>query len=191
MSIKRIGRREKKKKAKKKKEINIEQTLLKDRTLFFMDRVGTKSSREIIKQLYALDKISHKEITLMISSFGGNIESGFAIMDAIRNTKSKVHTIISGAAYSMGSLISIVGDKRSMTEDCIWMAHPGLEGIVDYFEFIRDRIKSLDIIDKIIDRIYTKNTKLTKKEINFAKRGELWLASDECLKKGIVDKIIK
>lgn len=179
-----------KKKKTKSKEIDVDQTLLKKRTLFFIDIVKSKSSKDIIKELYALDEVNHKEITLYVNSYGGCIEDGFGIIDAIQRTKSKVHTIISGAAFSMGSLISIVGNKRSMTKNSVWMTHPGSEYVEDYFGFIKDRVKALKILDKITDNLYRQNTNLTDKEISFAKRGEIWLSPKECLDKGIVDKII-
>ena len=39
--------------------------------------------------------------------------------------------------------------------------------------------------------MYKQKTKLTKEDYEQICAGELWLSSEECLKKGIIDKILK
>ncbi len=106
----------------------------------------------------------------------------------------KVKDVVSnfvGIACSMAALISVTGGLRVMTEDSIWMAHPPSGGVGgDYFNYERDRMKLLDLHEETIDEILKKCTKLTPKEITKSKTGELWLSAKECLKKGIVDKIV-
>jgi len=172
------------------KRFDLDKILYEDRKLFLMNTVNYESSVELIKYLHALDKDNHKLITIYINTNGGHVESGFAIMDAMQEVKSRVKTIITGAAYSMGSLISIIGDEREMTELSAWMAHPVTEFIYDYSAFIKDRVKSLNMIDELITELYDTYTFLSHDEIEKAKRGELWLSPKECLEKGIIDNII-
>ena len=185
-----------KKKSKKLKkrsipDIKIDQILLRDRQLFLFNDINEKIAKGIVQNLYALDVINHKRIILKINSPGGHISDGIAILDAIRTIKSPVITWITGIACSMAALISVTGGLRVMTEDSIWMAHPPSGGVGgDYFNYERDRMKLLDLHEETIDEILKKCTKLTPKEIMKGKTGELWLSAKECLKKGIVDKIV-
>ena len=172
-------------------DIKVDQILLRDRQLFLFESINEKIAKGIVQNLYALDVINHKRIILKINSPGGSISDGVAILDAIRTIKSPVITWITGEVCSMAALISVTGNYRVMTKDSIWMAHPPREGVSsDYFNFERDRIKRLDLSEKVGDEILKKYTKLSPEEIIKSKTGELWLSAKECLKKGIVDKIV-
>lgn len=183
-----------KKSSKKKRTINeikVEQILLRDRTLLLFDVIDEKLSKDIISKLIALDILNQNRMILRINSGGGNIIDGLAILDAMRTVKSPIITWITGIAGSMAGLISVCGNLRLISQDSIWMAHPPQGGVhYDYFGYERDRVKLLDLLENTIDEILKKYTKLSPKEIMKAKTGELWLNSKQCLKKGIVDKII-
>lgn len=185
----------KKRKVKKQKKstskILVDQILLKNRELFLFSVIDEKLSKELVQKFLALDYLNHQRIVLKINSPGGTISDGVAILDAIRIIKSPVITWITGESCSMASLISVTGNLRVMTKDSVWMAHPASGGVSpDYFSFERDRMKMIDLYEKVMDEILKKHTKLTPKEIMKTKTGELWLNSADCLKKGIVDKII-
>lgn len=185
----------KKKKLKKKKltlnEIKPDQILLNDRSILLFDNINHKTAKDVISRLIALDKLNKKRIILRINSGGGTVADGIAIIDTIRLIESPVVTWVTGLAGSMAGLIAICGNFRVMTKDSALMLHPAMGGVnPDYFHMERDRMKLLDLREKALDEILKKRTKLTPKEIMKAKTGELWLNAQECLDKGIVDKII-
>lgn len=177
-------------------DLKIDQMLLRARNLFLFGAIDEKLSKELVKQILALNilnKLEHENqpILIRINSGGGQISAGLSIIDAIKYVKAPIMTLISGEACSMAGLISVMGDKRIMTKNSVWMAHPPAGGVRhDYFQFERDRIKSLELYEKIIEQILKKKTKLTKTEVKKAKHGELWLDAQQCKKKGIVDHII-
>ena len=177
---------------KKPKKIDVDQILLAERQLFLFDVIKQESTRNLIKNMIALDKQATAPIALYINSPGGNVDCGFAIIDSINGIESPVFTIIVGEACSMAGLISIAGRKRFMTKHSVWMAHDMAGGIHgDYTTKIKDRAKFLEREQEKLQRFLAQNTKLTAKEITKAQHGELWLAPDECLKKGIIDEVIK
>lgn len=95
-----------------------------------------------------------------------------------------------GEADSMGAIISIVGSKRSATRNSCWMTHDIEIYLEESLKKVKDRVKFLDKYDEMFTNLFLLHTKLTKKEINRAKIGELWLFSDEMLEKGVIDEII-
>jgi len=174
------------------KEIKIDQILLNARQIFLFKEINEKSSLDIVNKLVSLDNIKTDEICLYINSPGGDIDYGFAIIDAIKAIKSHVITIISGHACSMAGVVSIAGDKRLITENSVWMSHDMSGGIHgDYTTKILDRSDYLKREQRRLFDFLKIHTKLSNKELQIAQHGELWLYPEECKEKGIVDKIIK
>ncbi len=120
-------------------EIKIDQILLKQRQVFLYDAVNAESTRNITKELIALDQLNNEPIALWINSGGGNIYDGLSIIATMKGLKSKIITIINGMAASMAGFISVSGDARVMTENSVFMCHDGKTGIIDYFEKVFDR----------------------------------------------------
>jgi ATP-dependent Clp protease protease subunit len=131
-----------------------------------------------------------KEITLEINSPGGMVSYGLSIIDTINNIKAPVTTVISGEACSMAAMISVVGTKRYITRNAVWMEHSTSDLVGDYLTHIKDRTNFLIKLERRMDSILKNKTKLTTKQMSQIKNGELWLFADEALQCGVVDKII-
>ena len=173
-------------------EVDIDRILWIERQLFLFDEsIDNKVALRLIKQLKALNYVNDKTpITIWINCYGGQCDAGLSIIDAIQKSKAPIATWISGVACSMASLISIVGDARIMYKHAVWMSHPTKVGQTDYVPFIKDRMISHNIWQKTKLTLLKKHTKLTKKEITKVLSGEMWLTAQQCLKKGIIDKIV-
>jgi len=172
-------------------DYNVDSINFHNRKLILCGDIEERIAYKIISKLFALDSIDpSKPIELTINTCGGNCNDGMAIAEAIVEIDAPVHTIIMGEADSMGAIISIVGAKRSATRNSVWMSHDIQIYLEDYLKKIKDRVKFLEKYDKMFTNLFLLHTKLTKKEINRAKIGELWLFVDEMLEKGIIDEII-
>ena len=173
------------------KDLKIDQILLKTRCVFIYGVIDEKMSCEVTKQLIALNLVSKEPIYVRINSGGGSVMDGLAIIDTIKSLTCPIITVICGKAFSMGGIISVVGNARVMTENSIWLGHPIAGGSNDdYINFQRDRIAFIDLLEESGDEILKKHTKLSPKDLMKMKNGELWLKAEDCVKKGIVDKII-
>ena len=172
-------------------EYSISDKLKEKRAILLFEEINIKLSKDIIEQMLAMDIANSKEpIWLYINSVGGYVPAGLAIVDMMNKVKSPVYTVIVGEACSMGSIISVCGKKRFMTENSYFMGHPMTFGVSDYTGVVLDRVKyGLKLQEQLIN-IYKKNTRLTKKDLEKMLRGELWLNAKECLKKGVIDKIL-
>ena len=173
-----------------KQEFDVDLTLLQNRQLFLFEDINEKSSKKIIKKLYALDTINSKPIMMYINSPGGSCSDGFAIIDAMKTVRSPIVTIISNEVCSMAGHISVNGDHRVCYENSIFMAHDMASYVEDYSLKIRDRADFLETLYQLLENNLKKHTKLSSEELLKSRTGELWLFADDMLKKGIVDEIL-
>jgi len=174
-----------------KKDIKIDQILLLYRNVFVYDTIDESLAFIVNKQLLALDRLNDKPIYMWINSRGGQVSSGLSIIDTMSIIKSNIITIISGTACSMAGILSINGDARLMTKNAVWMAHDMTSGDYDYTTKLMARTDYYKELQKDLFNIIRKKTKLSEIEIQKAIHEELWLNTQECLKKGIIDKIWK
>jgi ATP-dependent Clp protease protease subunit len=173
----------------------IDLALLEKRRIFLSDGVDADSAREVIRRLWYLDHLAPgKPILFVINSPGGSVDSGFAIWDAIKMIHSPVHTLVTGLAASMGSLLSLSSGKgkRFATPNARIMIHQPLIGGV-----IRGQATDLDIQARemlktramIVD-IYAQATGKEAKVIEKAIDRDNWMTAQEALDFGLLDKIV-
>jgi len=165
----------------------------KNRLIYLYDLIDDGSSENVNKKLLGMYLRNKKPITIEINSPGGDCCQGLSIIDTIERIKKaggKVYTIITGSACSMGSVISIVGSKRFMSKNAYYMMHPMVLWNNDYLPFVKDRVRFAEELYKRIIAIYRENTKLPEDIIKQAMHGEIWLTAEECLKYGVIDKIL-
>jgi len=165
--------------------------LNKNRYILLYDEINNLSSDMVCSKLRAMNYLDErKPITLEINSPGGMVCYGLAIIDTIHAIKAPVNTIITGEACSMAAMISVVGNKRYITRNAVWMQHCSSDMVGDYLTHIKDRTTFLIKLEKRMDAILKNKTHLIAKQMNQIRNGELWLFADEALQYGIVDKII-
>ncbi len=166
--------------------------LNKERYILLYNSICEESADIIVTKIKAMNILDNKlPITIEINSGGGDVSCGFSIINAIEQSQAPIHTVVSGQCCSMAALISITGKKRSIYYNSYWMQHPLSSGQADYLQFIKDQTTYLIHLDKTTEKLLRKYTKLNKKDLNKIANGQLWLSAEDCLVKGIVDKIIK
>lgn len=105
-----------------------------ERKLYLKEDVDEKSVMPLIEAIHRInDDDAEKEkeyngwerepIQLYIYTYGGICYAGFALIDAIRASKTPVHTIVLGTAMSMGIFIFNAGHKRLIGEHATLMYH--------------------------------------------------------------------
>jgi len=165
--------------------------LNKNRYILLYDEINNCSADMICSKLRAMNYLDKKKpIYLELSSPGGWVSYGLAILDTMEAIEAPVYTIINGEVCSMAAMISIIGKKRFMTKNSVWMQHSTSDLIGDYLQHIKDRTSYLLKMEKRMNNILRKHTKLNARQMNQIRNGELWLFSDEALKYGVIDKII-
>jgi len=172
------------------KEEAFQCILNKQRHILLFSDINAEIANNVVTKIYAMNEINKKApIVLEINSPGGSVADGFAIINAIKSSAAPIITLINGEACSMAAYISIFGNKRYMYKNSFWMMHPMSSGVNDYVSFIKDRAKYLSVLDNIMIEILKQKTKLSKVDIEKAINGELWFNAEQCLARGVVDKL--
>jgi ATP-dependent Clp protease protease subunit len=147
-----------------------------------------------ILQYNTLDKDipveKRKPILLYISSNGGEIDAGFALIDTILCSKTPVYTINSGYLYSMGLLIGLAGHKRYAFQNSKYLLHDG-----SYFTYnsgakAQDQMEFYRRAEQKTKEYIVSRSKISNEEYEEKLRIEWYLFAEEAKEKGFVDYII-
>ena len=174
------------------KDLNYNDKVLKNRDIHIFDTVDSKSMEKAIKQVLALELTEKAPIRIWINTPGGCVHSGLAFANTLRRVKSHIITIVDNQACSMGGIISVVGDTRYIASTGFWMGHDMRGGIWgDYSAKVEDRADYVKKLWNVLVKHFEKYTKLTKRDLEKLRNGELWLTAGEALEKGVADKILE
>ena len=162
-----------------------------NRYILLYDEISNISADMVCSKLKAMNYLSKTEpISIEINSPGGWVTYGFSIIDTILSIEAPVHTIISGEACSMAAMISIVGKKRFITPNGFWMQHSTQDLLSGNVNNIKDQAGFVIKLEKHMNEILKKYTKLNQRQLTQIRNGQLWLFAEDALKYGIVDKIL-
>lgn len=130
-----------------------------------------------------------KPIKLYIDSPGGSLSETFTIIDSIRLSRTPVHGICIGTAYSGGFFILIACHKRIGYRHSSYLFHEGstaTEGtsgqFENYTEFYKRQLRQLRGVV-----IYYTN--ITEEEYDKIKKDDIWYDAKQALEAGIIDEI--
>jgi ATP-dependent protease ClpP protease subunit len=168
--------------------------------IYFYSEVDRDSIYDLVKLIQEAEedvlltnlKLKLKEelpIYIHISFYGGSVFAAYIAIDAIKSCKVPIHTIITGATASAGTLISICGKKRYITPLGNMLIHQLSSSFWGKMDEIEDEYKNLEDMMKKIKEIYIDHTNIPKKELSDLLKHDLWLNSDKCIKYGLVDEI--
>lgn len=145
---------------------------------------------------YQLKDAGSQDITLNISSPGGNVTEGLAMYDMLEAYEGNTTTLGFGLVASIASIIMLAGKRVKMTPNSFFMIHnPWTMAIGDSEELFANA-ELLAKMEKKLQNIYvSKLQKSGKIEGNIelkVKRmmdAETWLTADEALAMGFIDEI--
>lgn len=181
---------------------------MKDNHIYFRTAVNMDSVNKLTKlineanekyetakssKIFASAVIEPKPIYLHISSYGGSVHAGLIAYDAIKNSPVPIYTVVEGYACSMGSIMSVAGAKRFMTEHSTILIHQisgGASGTFAQMEEAHENHKL--IMNQLIDIYFTNcGGKMKKKDIREALKHDYYWTYKECQKRGLVDDLYK
>ena len=136
-------------------------------------------------------KIEPKPITLYITSNGGYVYQVFSAIDTIRGMKIPVHTVCKGFVASAGTLLSLAGKKRLITESSYMLIHELRAGYWGKFTHLTESFENSKQLMDHIKSYYLTRTKITSDELDEHLKKDISWNAEMCLEKGLVDEIIK
>jgi ATP-dependent protease ClpP protease subunit len=132
-----------------------------------------------------------KPIYLHITSHGGLLFAGFMGCDMIMNSAIPIYTIVEGNVASAGTLMSIVGKKRYMTENAFLLIHQLSSMEMGNFEQLKDEHENNTQLMKRVKSMYLKYTNLTVKQLKKILKHDIYWNYDTAKKYGLVDELYR
>ena len=130
-------------------------------------------------------------INFFINSNGGDITTGFAIINFIQQMQTPVNMIVS-KAYSMATaiLLSVPLENRYMFEDATILIHEGSMELGGGLRKVTSTMKFMNEVSKRYDNMIIKNTNISKSKLQKKKGDEWFIFAEKAKKLGLVGAII-
>jgi len=176
------------------RSFDIYSRLLKERIIFLGTGIDDYVSSLVIAQLLFLEADDpKKDIYMYINSPGGVITSGMGIIDTMNYIKPDIATICVGQAASMAAVILSAGSKgkRSALENSRIMIHQPLGGVQGQATDIEIHTKEILFLKERLNNILSQNTGKKVKTIENDTNRDNFMSSEEAIKYGIIDQIVR
>lgn len=176
--------------------------LMEDRIILLQGPVNQGMAGAIVAQLLYLGE-KHKNdpekgpISLYIDSPGGSVDAGMAIYDAMNFVQARygipIKTVGIGMNMSMGSFLLSAGTPghRVMTANSDHMVHQpsgGMQGTATDMNISNEYMKETK---ERMAHLYVAHTKMSYEDVKrLSDHGDSYLRAEECLKLGIIDRIM-
>jgi len=173
---------------------DIYSRLLKDRIIFIGEQVHDDMANTIIAQMLFLESEDpNKDINIYINSPGGSVTAGLAIYDTMEYVQPDMTTICMGQSTSMAALLLAAGakGKRYALPHSRVMIHQPLGGVQGQATDIDIQAKEILKIKDMLAHILAKHTGQTLEKIREDTERDFFMDSEDALKYGIIDKVIK
>jgi len=166
--------------------------LLEDRIVFINGEIEDGIANVVVAQLLYLEgKDPDKDISIYINSPGGSVTAGMAIYDTMQYIKCDVSTICIGLAASMGAFLLTAGTKgkRYSLPNSSMMIHQVLGGASGQATDVLIHAEQLLRTKKKLNLLLSKHTGQPLEVIERDTERDHYMAPDEALKYGLIDKI--
>ena len=173
---------------------DIYSRLLKERIIFLVGTVNDNIASLVTAQFLFLESENpKKEIFFYINSPGGLVTSGLGIYDTMQYIKSPVSTLCIGQASSMGSFLLAAGEKgkRFSLPNSRIMVHQPSAGFQGQATDIQIHAKEILSLKERLNKIYSKHTGKSIKEISQALERDKFMTAEEAKDFGLIDSVVE
>ena len=173
---------------------DIYSRLLKERIVFLVGGVNDSVASLVTAQLLFLESDNpKKEIYFYINSPGGLVTSGLGIYDTMQYIKSPVSTLCIGQASSMGPFLLAAGEKgkRFSLPNSRITVHQPSAGFQGQATDIQIHAKEILSLKERLNKIYSKHTGKSVKEIATALERDKFMTAEEAKNFGLIDKVVE
>jgi ATP-dependent Clp protease protease subunit len=173
---------------------DIYSRLLKERIVFLVGNVNDNIASLVTAQFLFLESENpKKEIFFYINSPGGLVTSGLGIYDTMQYIKSPVSTLCIGQASSMGSFLLAAGEKekRFSLPNSRIMVHQPSAGFQGQATDIQIHAKEILSLKERLNKIYSKHTGKSIKEISQALERDKFMTAEEAKEFGLIDTVVE
>lgn len=147
-------------------------------------------SSDIVRQLLEAEKL-YKTIEIRLNSPGGEVYTGIAIFNALRNSKAEIRIYVDGIAASMGAIIALCGRHVEASKYSKFMFHGASGGCWGNRKEIEQYLTQLEEIDNTLCKMLSEKCGKTEDEIRetYFDGQDHWITAEEALALGFIDGI--
>lgn len=175
------------------RSFDIYSRLLRDRIVMINGEIEPQMSTAVVAQLLFLESENpNADISLYINSPGGDIASGWAIMDTMNYIKSPVSTIGMGLVASMASVLLAAGEKgkRFALPNAEIMIHQPLGGLQGQATDMEIGMRKMQMVKENLTKQMAEFTGKKVKEVHDAMERDNWMTPPQAKDFGIIDKVL-
>ena len=175
-------------------QMDVFSRLMMDRIIFLGTEVNDYTANVIQAQLLYLDSVdSDKDISIYLNTPGGSVYAGLGIYDTMQFVKSRVATICTGMAASMGAVLLVAGEKgmRAALPHSRGMIHQPMGGIQGQASDIEITAKEILKLKDELYQIIADHSGQAMKKIRQDADRDYWMTAAEALEYGMIDKVYK
>lgn len=165
--------------------------LMMDRIIFVGTEIDNDVANIVQAQLLYLQSLDDKaDISLYLNTPGGIVSAGLGIYDTMQLIKPNVNTICTGLAASMGSILLVAGEERSILPHARVMIHQPLGGVTGQASDILIEAEEIKKCRDELCNILSKHTKQPFDHVFQDMDRDHWFTAQEAIDYGLVDKIL-
>ena len=175
------------------RSFDIYSRLLRDRIVMINGDIEPQMATAVVAQLLFLESENpNADISLYINSPGGDIASGWAIMDTMNYIKSPVSTIGMGLVASMASVLLAAGEKgkRFALPNAEIMIHQPIGGLRGQATDMEIGMRKMQMVKETITKQMADFTGRKVKELHDAMERDNWMTADQAKDFGIIDNVL-
>ena len=163
--------------------------------VYILDEIEVDTLYRVVRYSRAIMKHrggpSTEPLTYFIASYGGDLYATFGIIDFMKSFQIPVNTLVRGTAMSAAALLTAAGTGvRQISKNSVMMFH---EFTTEMFGKSGDIVATSDHIKDLQQQSNKWLASVTNKNEKWWASStikDLYLSPNECLKMGIVDKIV-
>lgn len=147
-------------------------------------------SGDVMRELLEAERVYGK-IDVRINSVGGEVYTGIAIFNALRQSNADIRIYIDGIAASMASAIALCGKPVEMSRYARLMIHTVRGGCWGTKKDMEDCIHELDALEGTLCSMYASKLGKSEEEIRstYFDGEDHWLSAQQAMEQGFIDGI--
>ena len=174
-------------------QMDVFSRLMMDRIIFLGTPIDDYVANVIQAQLLFLDTSDPgKDISIYLNTPGGSVYAGLGIYDTVQFIGSRVATICTGMAASMGAILLVAGEKgrRSALKHSRIMIHQPMGGAQGQASDIEITAREIQKLKKELYSIIAEHSGNTFERIEKDSDRDYWMTAQEALEYGMIDNIM-
>ena len=164
--------------------------------MYFVGDISPENNLEFLEKFKRLESTLLKmaadlhgytpEIRIHICSDGGDLFSGFSLMNHIEKSRVRVVTIADGSCCSAATFFLLGGQERRISRNAFILIHQLSTGHYGKYEEMKDELRTCDKLMEQIRNVYTAKTNIPEKKLNKLLKHDIYLEAAKALKYQVV-----